>query len=104
MQKGVFFRWVHRQVIFARTAGVYKFQNNVFAYAFEVAPAPGFKRIGGGRTPTLFHGPIISATCGVRFHLISGPPHDVHASAVGLPPRDARSKVLIGIRDSAVML
>ena len=38
------------------------------------------------------------------FDLISRAPHDVDASAIGLPARNAGGEVLVGIGDAAVVL
>src|SRR5467141_1310013 len=40
----------------------------------------------------------------MRFDLIGGAPHDVHAAAIGLPAGNSGSEVLIGVRYAAIML
>src|SRR5882672_496614 len=40
----------------------------------------------------------------MRFNLVGGAIHDVHASAIRLPARDSSRKVIIGICHSAVVL
>src|SRR6266478_2367961 len=76
----------------------------VFANAFQIAPAPCFPRIRGCGAAALFHRPVVSTACGVRFHFIRRTPHDVHAAPVSLPSRDAVSIVFVGVSNEAVML
>src|ERR1700722_461605 len=39
----------------------------------------------------------------MRINLIRRTVHDVHAAAIGLPPRNTRGKMLVGISNAAVM-
>src|SRR6202162_1984111 len=52
----------------------------------------------------LFGRPLVGPTGGVRLDLVCRAMNDVDAAAVRLPSGDARSEVLVGISDAAVVL
>ena len=104
VQERVLFRGIHGQVVFARAAGIDEFQDNVLAYAFQVAPAPGFPWVRSSGASTLFHRSVVGAAGRVRLNFVRPTPHDVHAATIGFPARDARSKMFVRVSNPAVML
>src|SRR5262249_3756344 len=56
------------------------------------------------RSTTFFRRTLIGATAGMRVSGIRWTIHDVHASTIGLPPRNAGCEVLIRVSDSPVVL
>src|ERR1019366_1707900 len=72
--------------------------------ALDVAIAPCFKREGRGLAAAFFHGALVAAAGGMGVNLIRRPKHDVHPAAIGLPTGDAGRVVLVGIRDTPVVL
>ena len=104
IEQSVLFRRVHGHVVLARHGGVDELDDDVVADAFDVAVAPLLERIGGGFAAAFFHGPLVGAAGGMRFDFVRRPVHDVDAAAVGLPAGDARSVMLVGVRDAPVVL
>ena len=100
----VLLRRVHGHVVLARHGGIYELDDDVGANAFQVAVAPLLKRIGGSFTAALFHGSLVGAARGMRLDFVGRAISDINASAVGFPAGDARSVMVVGVRDAAVVL
>ena len=91
-------------MILARPARVHEFQFDVISHSLEIPIPPLFPRISRGRAAAFFHRTIVSAARRVRIHFVRRPPNDVNASPVRLPTRNARSVVLVRVRDTPVVL
>src|SRR5207248_3427528 len=65
---------------------------------------PGFEWVGRGFAATLFHRTLVGATARVRVDLVRFAIHDVHATTISFPSRNAGCEVLVGISDTRVML
>jgi hypothetical protein len=91
-------------VIFAGAVGVDEFDFDVFANVFEVAVAPEFPGIGGGRAAALLGWAIVGAAGGVRLDFVRRAPEDVDVAAIGFPAGDAGGEAFVGVGDAAVVL
>ncbi len=91
-------------MIFAGSARVYEFDDDVFADSFQITIPPGFPRIGRRRTSTFIHRTVVGATGRVRFDFVGLAPNNVDAAAIRSPARYARSKMFVGIGDAAIVL
>src|SRR5208337_5520802 len=80
------------------------FDHYFLANALKVAIPPCFKWEGRRLAATFFHRSLVAAARGMRVNLIRRPKHDISTSAVGLPTWDTSCVVLVGIRDTPVVL
>src|SRR5437899_8067415 len=103
-QQGIFFRAIHRHVVFAAHARVHKLDDDFLPDAFDVAVTPLLKGKGRGLSAAFFHGALVGAAGGMRFDFVGLAKDDVDAAEVGLPSRDTRGEVLVGVGDALIML
>ncbi len=73
MCESVFFARVSRDVVFASTAGIYKFNFYVFADTFQMAIAPQLPSIGSGEATALLGRTFVGAATRMRLDLIGRP-------------------------------
>ncbi len=104
VEQGVLFGGVHGHVILARHGGVDELDDDVGADAFDLAVAPLFEGEGGSFAAALFGRPLVAAAGGMGFDFVGRAVSDVDAPAVGLPAGNARSVMLVGVSDAAVVL
>src|SRR5690348_10375179 len=102
-QERILFGPVHGHVVFAAHAGVDELDDYFLSDAFNVAIPPLLERESGSLAPTLFHRAFIGATRGMRLDFIRLAEHNVNAAAIGLPTRDASSKMLVGVGNALVV-
>src|SRR5437588_7459524 len=102
--ESVFFTGVSRDVVFAGTAGVHKFDLDIFANAFQMTITPHLPGRSCCRTASLFRRTIVGAASGMRFNLIRWTPNDVNAPAICIAPGYAGGKVFVGVGQAAVVL
>src|SRR5439155_17512262 len=76
--ESVFFTGVSRDVVFAGTAGVHKFDLDIFANAFQMTITPHLPGRSCCRTASLFRRTIVGAASGMSFNLIRWTPNDVN--------------------------
>ena len=103
-EQRVFFGAIQSHVVFAAHAVVNELHDDFLTDAVDVAIAPVFKRIGRSLATALFHRTLVASTGGMGIDLIGFAKNDVHASAIGLPARNASRKMFIGVGNALVML
>src|SRR5246127_3275347 len=103
-QQGIFFRAIHRHVVFAAHARVDKLDDDFLTNAFDVAVAPLLKGEGRSFSAAFFHGALVGAAGGMRLDFVGLAENDVDAAAVRLPAWDTGGEVLVGVSDALVVL
>jgi hypothetical protein len=95
---------IERHVVFACPCGVDELDHDVVADVVDVPVLPLLKGNGGYRAAALFGRPLVRAAGWMGVDFIRRPVDDVDAATVGLPAGDARSEVLAGVSNAAVVL
>src|SRR5262249_50415693 len=96
-------RAVHGHFVGAAVAIIHEFNFDFLADALQVTVAPYLEWI-GRRGPAAFLGSALVGTAhGMGINTVGLPVHDVDAPAVGLPPGQARGKMLVGVLDAPIM-
>ena len=90
-------------MVFPAHCRVHELQNDIFAYAFEIAISPVLERIGGSFSSAFLGWTIIAATRRMRVDFIGWTPHDVDTAAVCPPARYSRGEVFVDIRNSTIV-
>src|SRR5208283_2331579 len=102
--ESIFLRAVDRHVVVAAHAGIDEFDHYFLTYTFKVTIAPGFKRECGCLAAAFFHWALVRSAGGMRIDFVRRTVHDVHTAAIGLPARNASSKMLVGVGYAPVVL
>ena len=88
----------------AAHAGIDEFNNDLLPDTLDIAVAPILKWEGRSLAAAFIHGTLVAAARRMRINLVRLAKHDVDSAAIGLPSRDARREVLVGIRNPLVVL
>ena len=100
----VLFAGVRGEVILAGHRGVHEFQVNVLADSLQIAVVPVFEGECGSFSAALVRGTLVVPSGRMLVYAVGRPPHDVDPAAVGFPPGQSCGKMLVGVRDAAIML
>src|SRR5205814_7003742 len=101
-QQRVFFRRVHGHTKLTGERGIHEFNLYVGRKPREITVAPLLVRVHAGGAAALFYGALLRPAV-THLSFIRGTVFYVDHAAVGLPAGDARSVMLIGVSDTAIV-
>src|SRR5208282_3246772 len=104
IEQSVFLRAIEGHLVGPAHAGVHEFDDHFLANTFNVTVAPVFKGESRGLAAAFVDRPVIGSARRMGVNFVGLAVHDVNPPAIGLPPRNSRGKVLVGICDARVVL